>query len=134
MTIPVKSAQKELLVVQNLKTYFPIRAGILQRVVANVKAVDDVSFTIREGETFGLVGESGCGKTTVSRAIMERVGEDKVVYLPHDSYYLDLDQMPISAGEVVNFDHPDSLETTLMVEHIQQLAGGRTVLCDASTA
>ncbi|MFN8440995.1 MAG: dipeptide ABC transporter ATP-binding protein [Caldilineaceae bacterium] len=70
MTIPVKSAQKELLVVQNLKTYFPIRAGILQRVVANVKAVDDVSFTIREGETFGLVGESGCGKTTVSRTIL----------------------------------------------------------------
>lgn len=70
MTIPVKSAQKDLLVVQNLKTYFPIRAGILQRVVANVKAVDDVSFTIREGETFGLVGESGCGKTTVSRTIL----------------------------------------------------------------
>jgi uridine kinase len=55
---------------------------------------------------------------------MERVGEDKVVYLPHDSYYLDLDQMPISAGEVVNFDHPDSLETTLMVEHIKQLQRG----------
>lgn len=70
MTISVRTAQKDLLVVRNLKTYFPIRAGILQRVVANVKAVDDVSFSIREGETFGLVGESGCGKTTVSRTIL----------------------------------------------------------------
>ncbi len=63
-------ATKEILTVQNLKTYFPIRAGLLQRVVAHVKAVDDVSFAIREGETFGLVGESGCGKTTVSRTIL----------------------------------------------------------------
>ncbi|MCE7986067.1 MAG: dipeptide ABC transporter ATP-binding protein [Caldilinea sp. CFX5] len=70
MPIPLQTAQKELLVVENLKTYFPIRAGILQRVVANVKAVDGVSFTIREGETFGLVGESGCGKTTVGRTIL----------------------------------------------------------------
>jgi len=65
-----KIAPKEILTVQNLKTYFPIRAGVLQRVVAHVQAVDDVSFTIREGETFGLVGESGCGKTTVSRTIL----------------------------------------------------------------
>lgn len=61
---------KELLTVQNLRTYFPIRAGLLQRVVAHVKAVDDVSFSVREGETFGLVGESGCGKTTISRTIL----------------------------------------------------------------
>ena len=70
MPISLQTAQKELLVVENLKTYFPIRAGLLQRVVANVKAVDGVSFTIREGETFGLVGESGCGKTTVGRTIL----------------------------------------------------------------
>jgi oligopeptide/dipeptide ABC transporter ATP-binding protein len=70
MSIPVNLATKELLVVDNLKTYFPIRAGVLQRVVAHVKAVDGVSFAIREGETFGLVGESGCGKTTVGRTIL----------------------------------------------------------------
>jgi peptide/nickel transport system ATP-binding protein/oligopeptide transport system ATP-binding protein len=70
MAIAVDLAAKELLSVQELKTYFPIRAGVLQRVVAHVKAVDGVSFSIREGETFGLVGESGCGKTTVSRTIL----------------------------------------------------------------
>jgi oligopeptide/dipeptide ABC transporter ATP-binding protein len=70
MTIPVKVDSKELLVVDDLKTYFPVRAGVLQRVVAHVKAVDGVSFTVHEGETFGLVGESGCGKTTVGRTIL----------------------------------------------------------------
>jgi oligopeptide/dipeptide ABC transporter ATP-binding protein len=56
--------------VKNLVKYFPVRAGLFQRVVAWVKAVDDVSFHIYEGETFGLVGESGCGKTTVGRTIL----------------------------------------------------------------
>jgi oligopeptide/dipeptide ABC transporter ATP-binding protein len=70
MAIPAKMATQELLSVENLKTYFPVRAGLFQRVVAHVKAVDNVSFAIREGETFGLVGESGCGKTTVSRTIL----------------------------------------------------------------
>lgn len=70
MSISVKPTSKDLLVVDDLKTYFPVRAGLLQRVVAQVKAVDGVSFRIREGETFGLVGESGCGKTTVGRTIL----------------------------------------------------------------
>lgn len=56
-----------LLEVRNLKKYFPIRKGLLRRLVGHVKAVDDVSFSIRQGETLGLVGESGCGKTTASR-------------------------------------------------------------------
>jgi peptide/nickel transport system ATP-binding protein/oligopeptide transport system ATP-binding protein len=59
-----------LLEVRNLVKYFPVRGGIFRRVVAWVKAVDDVSFTIHEGETLGLVGESGCGKTTVGQAIL----------------------------------------------------------------
>jgi oligopeptide/dipeptide ABC transporter ATP-binding protein len=59
-----------LLEVKNLKQYFPIRQGLLQRVVGDVKAVDDVSFALRERETLGLVGESGCGKTTTGRAIL----------------------------------------------------------------
>ena len=59
-----------LVEVKNLVKYFPVRAGLLQRVVNHVKAVDDVSFFVRKGETLGLVGESGCGKTTVSRCIL----------------------------------------------------------------
>lgn len=60
-----------LLKVQNLKKYFPIKAGFLiQRTIAQLKAVDDVSFDLEKGETFGIVGESGCGKTTVGRTVI----------------------------------------------------------------
>jgi oligopeptide/dipeptide ABC transporter ATP-binding protein len=59
-----------LLEVKNLQVYFPVFGGVFQKKIAEVKAVDGVSFTINRGETFGLVGESGCGKTTVGRAII----------------------------------------------------------------
>jgi oligopeptide/dipeptide ABC transporter ATP-binding protein len=62
-----------LLEVNNLKKYFPIRGGILSRVVANVKAVEDVSLTVKRGEVVGLVGESGSGKTTAGRAILRLI-------------------------------------------------------------
>lgn len=63
-------SKEKLVQVQNLMKYFPVRGGLLQRVVAWVKAVDDVSFFVRSGETLGLVGESGCGKTTVGRTML----------------------------------------------------------------
>ena len=68
-----QAGRKVLLDVKNLVKYFPVRAGLLQRVKAWVKAVDDVTFFIYEGETFGLVGESGCGKTTVGRTILRLI-------------------------------------------------------------
>ncbi|MFB3067117.1 MAG: ABC transporter ATP-binding protein, partial [Planctomycetota bacterium] len=67
------SGNGDLLVVRNLKKYFPIRKGVFSRVVAQVKAVDNVSFHIDRGETLGLVGESGCGKTTLGRAILRLI-------------------------------------------------------------
>jgi oligopeptide transport system ATP-binding protein len=70
MSIP-KPDNQVLLKVDNLKMYFPIRRGVLQRQVGSVKAVDGVSFDVRQGETLGLVGESGCGKSTTGRVILQ---------------------------------------------------------------
>lgn len=73
---------KHVLEVEHLKTYFPIRTGFWQRVTGHVKAVDDVSFSVREGETFGIVGESGCGKSTTGRSVLRLIEptEGKVVF------------------------------------------------------
>jgi len=65
--------RKKLVDVQNLVKYFPVRTGLLRRITGWVQAVDDISFHIYEGETFGLVGESGCGKTTVGRTILNLI-------------------------------------------------------------
>ena len=74
MNNKIQSNEKpDLLVVNNLVKYFPVRGGLLQRTVAQVQAVDKVSFTVKKGETLGLVGESGCGKTTVGRTILRLI-------------------------------------------------------------
>ena len=64
---------EDLVQVEHLTKFFPVRAGLLQRIVNWVKAVDDVSFTVKKGETLGLVGESGCGKTTVGRSMLRLI-------------------------------------------------------------
>jgi oligopeptide/dipeptide ABC transporter ATP-binding protein len=69
----VEQTAGNLVEVRNLVKYFPVRAGVLQRVQGWVKAVDDVTFTIERGETLGLVGESGCGKTTIGRSILRLI-------------------------------------------------------------
>ena len=68
--------RQPLLIVRNLRKHFPIRSGVLGRVSAHVRAVDGVSFTVMKGETLGIVGESGCGKSTVARLLMRLLKPD----------------------------------------------------------
>ena len=70
MDAPVNAKGDVILEVSHLKKYFPIKGGFFNRVVGNVKAVDDVSFQIKKGTTMGLVGESGCGKSTTGRTLL----------------------------------------------------------------
>lgn len=75
----------------------------------------------------GVAGGTGSGKTTVANVILERVGENKIAYLPHDAYYRDLGDLPYDQKSAMNFDHPNSLETELMIEHIKILKKGMPV-------
>ena len=71
--------------------------------------------------TIGVAGGSGSGKTTVARVILEKVGADHIAYIPHDSYYRNLSNLPLEQRLSFNFDHPDSLDTDLFIQHIQSL-------------
>ncbi len=73
----------------------------------------------------GVAGGTGSGKTTVSQAILDRVGRDRIAYIQHDSYYRDLSHLPLEERGRVNFDHPDSLENELLIKHLRQLCVGR---------
>jgi uridine kinase len=75
----------------------------------------------------GVAGGSGSGKTTVVSHIIDRVGQDNIVLLQHDSYYRDLKHLEFKDRALQNFDHPSSLETELMVRHIQALAQGYSI-------
>ncbi len=72
----------------------------------------------------GVAGGTGSGKTTVSRLIRERVGPEKIAYIQHDSYYRDASHLSSEERDQINFDHPDSLETQLMIEHLKTLQAG----------
>jgi uridine kinase len=75
----------------------------------------------------GVAGGTASGKTTVSDAILERVGRQHIIYLQHDSYYRDLSYLPLEERTQLNFDHPDALETELLVSHLRQLQAGEPV-------
>jgi len=92
----IATEDKHLLQVKNLKKYFNLRSGfLLQKTTGSVKAVDDISFNIKEGQTFGLVGESGCGKSTTARVVLRLVSptSGKVIYNGIDIFSLERKQM-----------------------------------------
>jgi uridine kinase len=76
---------------------------------------------------FGVAGGTASGKTTVARAILDAVGTAQVAYLPHDAYYKDMKHLSYEERTKLNYDHPDSLETKLLVKHIKQLQRGELV-------
>ncbi len=75
----------------------------------------------------GVAGGSGSGKTTVSRVILESVGTDRIAYIQHDAYYRDRSELSPAERARVNYDHPDSLETDLMVTQLKQLREGHAI-------
>lgn len=75
----------------------------------------------------GVAGGSGSGKTTVANIVLEKVGRHRIAYLPHDAYYRDLSNLPLNQRVQINFDHPDSLDSDLLVEHILQLKNWETI-------
>ncbi len=77
--------------------------------------------------TIGIAGGTGSGKTTVVRKILEKIPKDRVAVVPQDAYYRDNSHLPLEQRQQINFDHPDSLEFELLVEHIRQLKAGEAV-------
>lgn len=75
----------------------------------------------------GIAGGSGSGKTTLAELILEEIGADKISFLPHDAYYRNQDHLSYEERVKVNYDHPDSLETELLISHIQSLLIGKSI-------
>jgi len=75
----------------------------------------------------GICGGTGSGKTTVANRILESVSKEDVIFLQQDSYYRNLDQMPLDFRQQVNFDHPDAIDNDLLVEHVRALKRGEAV-------
>lgn len=75
----------------------------------------------------GIAGGSGSGKTTLAQAIYDAIGEENITYISHDSYYRDISHLPLEEREKQNFDHPQSLETSLLVEQLAELKKGNSV-------
>jgi uridine kinase len=76
----------------------------------------------------GIAGGTGSGKTTIASVILERAGAHKIALLPHDAYYKDLSDLPPAQRAQVNFDHPDSLDTPLLIQHLIKLKNNESIL------
>ena len=81
----------------------------------------------RKPIVIGIAGGSGSGKTTVANEILKKVGVHQIAFLPHDAYYRELGHLPQTQREQVNFDHPNSMETELLIEHVKTLLDGHSI-------
>ena len=119
-TQTVAEGTAPLLAVKNLKVYFPVRRGILARTVDHIRAVDDISFNVYRGQTLGLVGESGCGKTTTGRAILRLIEptEGEVIYNGIDLRQLSARELRAMRGKMqIIFQDPyGSLNPRMTIE------------------
>lgn len=86
-----------------------------------------MSQKVKPSLIIGIAGGTGSGKTTVADYILSTVGREKIAFLPHDAYYRELTDMSQEERALVNFDHPSSLETELLIEHIHQLLDGKPI-------
>ncbi len=75
---------------------------------------------------FGVAGGTASGKTTVAQEVLDAVGASQIAYLPHDAYYRDQPDLSLAERSTLNYDHPNSLETKLMIKHIKQLIAGKS--------
>lgn len=75
----------------------------------------------------GIAGGTGSGKTTVVKKVMEKLSNEQVVVIPQDAYYKDNGHIPLEERQKINFDHPDSLEFTLLIDHLEKLRQGQTI-------
>ncbi len=82
---------------------------------------------VKKPIVFGVAGGTASGKTTVAQAILGAVGASQAAYVPHDAYYRDMSYLPLSERARLNYDHPESLETELLIEHIEQLVDHQPV-------
>ena len=134
---PAAQAGPVLLEVRNLKVHFPIRRGVLRRTVGHVKAVDDVSFELRKGRTLALVGESGCGKTTTGKAILQLIAPTagSVQYAGEELTRLSRAELRVrrSAMQIIFQDPYGSLNPRMRVAEIL-LEGMRSLSVGASDA
>ena len=131
-----RPSTEPLLEVENLRIHFPIRRGVFRRVVGHVRAVDGLSFTLREGETFALVGESGCGKTTTGKSLIRLlpVTQGSVHYRGHDLSHCSAHEMaPFRSELQIVFQDPfSSLNPRMVIGDI--IAEGMQVLGVAQDA
>ena len=82
---------------------------------------------VRNIYVIGIAGGSGSGKTTIAKAIYDEIGENNITYITHDNYYRDLSHLTAEERDLMNFDHPNSLETSLLVQHLQLLLNNQSV-------